>query len=293
MPKFIFLILHYYTYEDTVKCIETIEKIKYKNIEIVIVDNGSKNYSGILLQNKYKDNEKIHIILSEKNLGFANGNNLGFKYAKEQLNADFIVMCNNDVYMLQDNFCEIVNEEYENSKFAILGPRILLNNNKVYDYMDSMPSLKELKIKRITTKIYYYLNKIHLRYIYAIFFRIFKLLKKTKFIDTSIRKEDVPISGCCIIFSQEYIKKFDGIDNRTFLYYEEPLLYLRLKENKMKSVYNPYIMVFHNEGVSTRKTQKNKREKFNFVLKCEIESLEILIFEIEKNYNGIKDTRKK
>lgn len=287
MPKITFLILHYYTYEDTIKCVESIEKLTYQNIEIVIVDNASKNDSGKLLKEKYKDNKNIHIILSDKNLGFANGNNLGFKYAKEALETDFIVMCNNDVYMIQDDFCEKIIKEYNQSKFAILGPKIFLNNNTVCDYSDVMPTLQELKRKRIYRKIFYLLNKIYLRYIYAVIYRICKIFIKEKEVDTSIRKENVVINGACIIFSKEYINKFDGIDNRTFLYYEEPLLYLRIKQNNMKSVYNPELEVFHNEGVATTKSQKNKRKKFDFVLKYELESLDILISSL-KNEKGEK-----
>lgn len=282
MKKIVYVILHYITIDDTKKCVQSIIDKCNENFEIVIVDNNSPNNTGDVLKEEYRENEKVHVILSDKNLGFANGNNLGFKYAKENLNPEFIVMCNNDVYMIQNDFCEKIIEEYNRSKFAILGPKILLNNNKICDYEDKMLSLKQLKRKMISTKIYYYLNKLHLRYVYAIFSKIFKLFnRRKKIVDTSIRKEDVVIHGCCIIFSQEYIEKFDGIDNRTFLYYEEPLLYLRVKRNGMKSVYNPDIKIFHNEGIATTKTQKNKRKKFDFVLKNELESINILISEYE------------
>lgn len=278
MPKITFVILHYYTYEDTIKCVESIKKLNYKNIEIVIVDNASKNNSGNLLRNKYKNNKRVHIILSDKNLGFANGNNLGFKYAKEKLKTDFIVMCNNDVYMIQDDFCQKIIAEYKESKFAILGPKIYLKNiNTVCNYNHTMPTLESLKKKRTYRKIFYYLNKFYLRYMYIIISKFIKLFIKKKQVDTSKRMEDIVINGACIIFSEEYIKKFDGIDSRTFLYYEEPLLYLRIKQNNMKSVYNPDIEVFHSEGVATKKTKKNKRKRFEFVLKYEIESLNILI----------------
>lgn len=285
--KFAFVILHYYTVEDTIKCVNSIKKLEnYENIEIVIVDNASPNGSGKEIKEKYEKDEKIHVILAEENLGFARGNNLGFKYAKNKLNADFIVMCNNDVYMLQNDLCKKIIEEYNESNFAILGPRILLNNNKVCDYNDEFPNIEKFKKQRAINKIYYFFNKIHLRYLYAIFYRIIKysskIFVKEKIVDTTIRKENVLIHGSCIIFSKVYIDKFDGIDDRTFLYYEEQLLYLRLMKNNMKSVYNPYIMIFHNEGVATSKSAKNKRKKVDFQLKHEIDSLNILISELEK-----------
>lgn len=282
MKKIVFLILHYYTCEDTIKCVESIEKLNYKKVEIVIVDNASKNGTGKELEEIYKNNKKIHIILSEQNLGFANGNNLGFEYAKKNLNPDYIVMCNNDVYMIQEDFCERIIEEERQSNFAVLGPKILLPDNKVCNYSESMPTLKELQITKINHQIYYYLNKLNLRYIYTFLFKYINKKFTKVCTDYNSRKENVLINGCCIIFSKVYIDKFDGLDDRTFLYYEEQLLYLRIKENNMKSVYNPNIEIFHNEGVSTNKSQKNKRKKIDFIVKYEIESLKILISEMKK-----------
>ena len=51
MDKFVFVILHYKTEKDTIECIESIKKLSYKNIEIVIVDNGSQNGTGENLKN--------------------------------------------------------------------------------------------------------------------------------------------------------------------------------------------------------------------------------------------------
>jgi len=283
MKKIIFLILHYYTIEDTIKCINSIEKLDYKNKQIVVVDNGSPNNSGTKLQKLYKKSENIHIILSKENLGFARGNNLGFKYAKEKLKADFIVMCNNDIIIIQNDFCQQIIKEYSNSNFALLGPKIYLKDESIYAYNDTLPTLNNLKTKLFDTKLFYYLNKIHLRYVYAIYYRIKKIFIKEKKVDTAIRKENVILHGCCLIFSKKYINKFNGIDDRTFLYYEEPLLYLRIKINQMKSVYNPDMYILHNEGISTNKSIKNKRKKIDFKLKYEIDSLKILISELETN----------
>lgn len=287
MPKFVFVILHYITIEETIKCIDSIKnKCKNSNYEIVVVDNGSANNTGLQLQKKYKKIKSVHIILSKENLGFSRGNNIGFEYAKNKLNADFIVMLNNDVYIIQDNFIEEVTNEYNNSNFAVLGPKIYLKDNKVCEYPDILESIKKLKQQRIENKILYCLNKIHLRYIYTGILKIKKKFIKQKKYDNSKRKEDVLLNGCCLIFSKKYIDKFDGIDDRPFLYYEEQLLYLRLKANNMKSVFTPKIVVFHDESVSTNTKTKNSRKRFDFVLKHEIDSLNILIkdmMQLEEN----------
>lgn len=283
MYKIVYVILHYITTDDTVKCVESIfEKEKKSNFEIVIVDNNSPNNSGQILKEKYKTNKKIHLIINNENLGFSRGNNVGFKYAKEKLNADFIVLLNNDVYMLQPEFGEKIIDEYKKSHFAVLGPKIYLRGNAVCSYPDKLDLLKQLKRQLRDKKNLFYFNVVHLRQIYSLLLKIKKIFTKKVVYDTSKRKEDVVLHGCCLIFSNLYIEKFDGLDDRTFLYFEEQLLYLRLKKNNLKSIYNPNLVVFHNEGMSTNKKVKNKRERFNFVLKHEINSLKILINEIEQ-----------
>ena len=283
MYKIVYVILHYITTEDTIKCVDSIfEKEGESNFEIVIVDNNSPNNSGEILKEKYKTNEKIHLIVNNENLGFSKGNNVGFKYAKEKLNADFIVLLNNDVYIIQSEFGEKIINEYKKSYFAVLGPKIYLRGNTICNYPDKLDSLKQLKRQLKDKKNLFYFNKLYLRQVYSLFLKIKKIFTKKTMYDTSVRKDDVLLHGCCLIFSKTYIDKFDGLDDRTFLYFEEQLLYLRLKKNNLKSIYNPNLVVFHNEGTSTNKKVKNKRDRFDFVLKHEIDSLKILINEMEQ-----------
>lgn len=288
--KIVFLILHYITLEDTQKCVSSILE-RYpnnENIEIVIVDNNSNNNSSKELVKLYKDNNRIHTILLDKNLGFARGNNEGFKYAKEKLKADFIIMINNDTYLIQNDFCEIIEEEYKKSKFAVLGPRILMNDNKICDYDDKPETTKELRKKIRRLKLRKILNEIHLHFLYDALVFIKKLVsvmfnKKQLNIDTSIRKEDVVLQGCALIFSKKYIELFEGIDDRTFLFEEEQLLYWRVKDNNLLSVYNPLLMIYHNENSSTNaSTNKNMYKKRKLVIENELISKNILLSDLIK-----------
>lgn len=89
-----------------------------------------------------------------------------------------------------------------------------------------------------------------------------------------------------MVFSSKYIEKFDGIDDRTFLYCEEELLYIRIMKNNLVSVYNPEIIIFHNEDSATNSICKNRRKKELFVLKNLIKSNKILLKELKENKNS-------
>lgn len=283
--EFVFVVLHYITIEDTIKCVNSIEK-KCKNVQkkIIIVDNGSNNNSGETLAEKYKANENIHVIINKQNLGFSKGNNIGFKYAKEVYNPKYIILCNNDIVMIQDAICELINKEYNKSNFAVLGPKILIPNNGINGLKLKIPSYQQVRRKLIKAEYdllsqYVYILKFP-RWLYR------KIKKKNKQISnndlTEKYFENIVLHGCFWIFSPEYISLFDGLDDRTFLYHEEELLALRLKRNNLKSIYNPELVVFHNEDSSTNAITKTKRKKAIFVDENQIKSIKILMKEMQK-----------
>ena len=82
--------INYNGKDDTVDLIESFGRYETYPYEIIIIDNGSKNYGEHHVLSKYSP--KPIVIRSDKNLGFAGGNNLGIPYA----DGDYILFLNND-----------------------------------------------------------------------------------------------------------------------------------------------------------------------------------------------------
>ena len=70
----------------------------------------------------------VDILISQKNLGFARGNNLGCKHAIKLYNPEFLLVINNDTYIKQPEFLDEIEKEYSIEKFHILGPYIYEKN---------------------------------------------------------------------------------------------------------------------------------------------------------------------
>lgn len=287
--QFVFVILHYLTITDTEKCVNSILKLHgyQNNIQIIIVDNNSPNGTGQTLKDKYSKNKKITVLLSQENLGFARGNNLGFSYAKHTLQADFIIVLNNDTYIEQTDFLEQITQEYKHSQFAVLGPKIILKDNKVNDIYSKLQSLNHYKKDLGIIKREYILNQLYLYPIYKYLrtalrnvLRAVGLKKRGVLANPNSRHENIILHGCALIFSKKYIDIFDGFDNRTFLYREEELLYLRIKESGLKNIYSPQLIIHHNEDGSTDAMTGGGRKKRTFVMKHLIKSTELLITSI-------------
>lgn len=75
--------------------LKSIRSINYPYIEIIVVDNGSSSDPSSILTSEYPE---VKVIRSEKNLGFAGGNNLGMDHAK----GEFYFLVNNDTELSPD-----------------------------------------------------------------------------------------------------------------------------------------------------------------------------------------------
>ena len=284
--RFSFVILHYNSLEETLKCVESIKHTqKGTDYRIVIVDNNSPDGTGNELERQLGQEEDVTIIHSKQNLGFARGNNLGFHYAKYELKSDFIILQNADTMVLQEEFQKLVTDEYKQSEFAVLGPLVKtphppFNSNPG---TDKLPDIDDFKKQLLKYRLHYYLTYLHLDGILTRYH-----IKKVgpsliRNIDIINHKAyNVKLHGCFLVFSPQYIKKFDGLNDKTFLFNEEPLLFIRLRQNNLISVYLPQVVIFHKEDASTSNTYSAENTKNRFIYKCKIQSTKVVIDELLK-----------
>lgn len=270
---FCFVVLHYKTHEDTIECVDSMLAL-HADCQIVIVDNYSNNGSIEIIEKLYDKKENIHIIKNKQNLGFASGNNIGYRYAKEVLHAGFIAISNNDIIINSPDFIERIQDFYTIKHFYLLGPDI----ESLVDHKHQNPMSGLLMTKLM-------INKAIARY--SILFLLSKiglydfLRKRGERRDNSQEcvyrndvQEDVQLHGSFIVFSPEFINKEDNaFIEGTFLYMEEAILYHYCKLNGYKCVYYPDVKVYHKEDSSTKALFELEKEKREFVFSNMIKSL--------------------
>ena len=284
-----FVILHYQLLEQTIDCVSSIMKYAPGSI-VVIVDNGSPNGSGRMLQEKYCNNESVYCLLLEENLGFARGNNVGYQWLKEKGEYDFICCINNDTLLIQDDFKEKVAYEYRATEFAVMAPLALQKDNSIQSFASSLKTIeeyqKEYELWKESETLDYYLSSMDKKTYFLLRFPyVMGLIRKIKqkiSCPYKRRMKDVVLHGCFLVFSRDYIQRFDtAFNEKTFMYREEELLYLRVKEHGLKTLYCPDIVIKHIENASTNDTYTDKEEKYRFRRKNQLESLKILLSELE------------
>ena len=90
LPKVSIIIINYNGKHHLESCLESLLKINYDNIEIIVVDNNSTDDSVSFISTNFPD---LILIKLNENKGFAEPNNLGAKIAK----GDFLLLLNNDI----------------------------------------------------------------------------------------------------------------------------------------------------------------------------------------------------
>lgn len=78
----------------TCELLDSIRRINYSDIEIIVIDNASRKNPKIYLNQLYPE---VKVIVSKENLGFAGGNNLGVKAAK----GEFLFFVNSDAELTE------------------------------------------------------------------------------------------------------------------------------------------------------------------------------------------------
>lgn len=223
MDKVAIIILNWNSTNDTLNCIKSIKG----NYDIIVVDNGSRKPPKI---------NDIHLILNDKNIGFAAGNNQGIRYAIENLDPDYILLLNSDT-IVTPNFLEpLISLMHTGSKIAAVQPKLL-------------KYVKETSLHIIDSagQIAYKYGSVR---------------------DIGIGKPDGPlynqrkeIFGACaaaVLYRVSALKDVGLFDERLFCLFEDVDLSWRLRLKGYKIMYEPASIVFHKRGVSGRIRKENR-----------------------------------
>lgn len=223
MKKVAIIILNYRNSKDTIECVESLEKISYKDFEIIIVDNDSKDDSVGILNDKFKGK---HIILeSKKNGGFAYGNNIGIKYALKN-KADYVLLINNDT-TVEEDFLDVLVETAERDKNAGIATGLIMN------YYDK-------------DKIWYNGGEIDWNKFYG-----YHLNERGNFNISEEEKEITFATGCLMLIKKEVFKSAGYLPEEYFMYYEDVDFCAMVKERGYKIIYNSKSKIYHKVSASS------------------------------------------
>lgn len=271
--KFVFLVLHYKNCDVTKQCVDSIiRSFETGSFEIVIVDNASCNGSYESLKELYSKYEFIHFLHNEQNVGYAAGNNVGFRYAKEKLKADWICLANNDVIFEDSDWINKITALYGKIPYYVLGPDIVTPAGEHQNPFRSSTASPAKVCKCLIHDILVY---------WALKLRLQRKIKENVMSQSEQKKQNWGttdenfqgvLHGSCLVFSPDYVKEFDGLYGGTFLYCEEEILCYILKKLGYRYVYCSDVQVVHCHATSFKRTVKDAVERKKIVVRHRIQS---------------------
>lgn len=241
------ILVNYNGVTDTIDCIESLNKMSYKNFQTIVVDNKSSDCSLKVLLEK-KNELRFELIALNENKGFSAGNNAGICKAI-QIGAEYVLLLNNDTIVDQYFLEKLMREEVVSSGLCVTTGTIFYANNK--------------------NKIWYAAGQFH------------PYLAKVSQIGLNYNKGKIPqnpikvsfASGCCMCIPISVIEKVGLLDESYFLYEEDVDYCYRLMRKSINIYYVPDAVLYHKISSSTTKTDKMSavtqyymvRNKYNFI----------------------------
>lgn len=197
-------------------------------IEIVFVDNASTDPLSLNFLRKAHKEERIKLIESPANVGFAAGNNLGV----ENATGEYVLILNPDTTVREDSIAKMVEYMESHPEVGILGPKLEYSDGTIQDSCRRDMKFYDLILKRTP------LGKLPL------FKKRVENYTMGDF-DKNKTQEVELITGACMLIKRDFYDEIGGFDDRYFLFMEDFDLCKEVRKAGKKVVYFPEAIINH------------------------------------------------
>ena len=274
--KLAVIVVNFNDIDDTKKYVNEI--VKYKAIDkIVVVDNNSTKPENSFELLKELENSKVEVIQSEKNGGYAYGNNFGINYLENKSEFyDYYAISNPDIEISEEAIKKCLKALEEDKKAGVVAPRMLNGKGK--------------PVRRSAWKYRTFGRElVHSSRILEVLF--YKVLRNGEYTESDYQEEKLKveaISGAFFIIKKEVLDKINKFDENVFLFYEEDILAKQLQEKKYEIYSLNDINFKHYESQTIGKTFsyfKKMKELYNSKMYyhktyTKINKIQVLIFKV-------------
>lgn len=223
-PLISIIALNWNQLEVTCQFLESTRLFTYKNYEILIIDNGSKEDPTAYINAQQYPNTRV--LRSEVNLGFTGGNNWGMREAK----GEYYFIVNNDTEVT-DNLLEALLEPFfMDEKIGVSGPKI-----RYFEPRDMLQYVGFGPINPYTGRTFAvgYQESDHGQY--------------------DVGSYTHGAHGGAMMVKKEVVDKVGMFPEKFFIYYEEWDWCLRILRAGYKIYYTPKGLIYHKESVTMGK----------------------------------------
>ena len=214
--------------EDLEKCLNSIiEKEKYLNYEIIIVENNSeKEETFDYYRQVEQKNDKIKIVYWEKEFNYSAINNFGVQYAS----GDYLLFLNNDTKIINADCIEEMLGYCQREDVGVVGARLY--------YPDETIQHAGVVIGVGGTAGHIYLNTPRGQIGY--------------FAGIICAQDYNAVTAACMMTKKELFEKVGGFEEKLAVAYNDVDYCLKIRDEKKLVVYNPFAELYHFESKSRK-----------------------------------------
>jgi hypothetical protein len=222
-PLVYIIILNWNGKDLTRACLQSLERVRYDNFKILVVDNGSTDDSVAMVREEFP---QVEVLALPHNVGFAAGNNRGFAFVEER-KPEFVIFLNNDTTVHPD-FIQALIQPFEDGRVGQTVPKIF------YEH----PS----------DKLWYAGGKVNL-WTGVIAHRGIRCSDAEKFNRAGVTDY---ATGCCFCMRRKDFATLQGFDeSESFnMYGEDVDLSLRIRKYGKLVWYTPQAVIWHKVSAS-------------------------------------------
>lgn len=243
-PTCSIVIVNWNVKELVVKTITAVLAQTDVDCEIIVVDNASTDGSVSALKEIFAD--KIKLIASDKNLGFAKANNL----AVSQATGEYLLILNPDCYLHDQALATGINEMSQLNA-GILGFRLFNADGSQQLSIRNFPNVLDIFL------FIFRLN--HWPKVFSYFSNYFQLnfdYNKTQPVEQ--------VMGACFLIKRDLFNRLHGFDERFYIWFEEVDLCKRVNNLTQTIFYSTNACATHVGGQSFSQAKGCRKSKIFF-----------------------------
>jgi GT2 family glycosyltransferase len=213
------------------RCIQSIlDKTKYKNYGIVIVDNQSTDDETFEYYASLEHNPKIKILHYDKPFNFSVINN----YAVDNIDAPYILFLNNDTEVISSEWLSAMLEHAQRECVGAVGAKLLYPNNLIQHAGVILGITGTPGQKGVAGHSHKYLPNKFVGY----------------FLRSQIIGNYSAVTAACLMMRKDIFKEIGGFNEDIAIAFNDVDLCLRIRSAGYLIIYTPYSLIYHHESIS-------------------------------------------
>ncbi len=222
-PLVSIITVNYNQKEVSCELLQSVKNNSYKNTEVILVDNASKENPLSYIKQRFPE---VKVIVSEQNLGFAGGNNLAIPFC----NGDYIFYVNNDAELTDGCIEKLIAAFEADPNLGIISPLICYFPKNKEEEIVQFAGATPISTLTARNKTIGYKEK-----------------NTGKF---TLKRSTSYIHGAAMMTTKKVIERAGLMDDTFFLYYEELDWSESIKKAGFDVQIEPNAKVYHKESLT-------------------------------------------